>query len=132
MRTLLVKWALLVVALVLSAFLTSLFVKGFTVAYSSAGEIFALFLGVGVIALLNATVGTLLNLLTLPLSCITLGLFRWVVNALVFNMAGQVSIGFRTENFTAAFIGATLYTLIGSSLTTLFSPEEKDKKQKRD
>ena len=41
-------------------------------------------LGVAILALLNATLGKILKLLTLPLNCLTLGLFSLVINAIIF------------------------------------------------
>jgi putative membrane protein len=64
-----------------------------------------------VISLLNATVGLVLKLLTLPLSLLTLGLFLLVINALMLELASHLVPGFRVESFGAAFVGAVLLAI---------------------
>lgn len=65
-----------------------------------------------VIGLLNATVGLLLKIITFPLSIITLGLFLFVINALILMFAGKIVPGFEVHGFTAALIGAVALALI--------------------
>jgi putative membrane protein len=74
--------------------------------------------------------GKLLKLLTLPLSCITLGLFSLVVNAVVLWIAASFQLGFRiTEQggrgFVAAFVASLLISFINGVLG-VFLPDEKD------
>ena len=63
--------------------------------------VFALVLGV-----LNAFVRPILLLLTLPLNLLTLGLFTFVVNAIVFWIASGLNLGVSVQDFGAAFLGA--------------------------
>jgi putative membrane protein len=72
-----------------------------------AAVVFALALGV-----LNAFVRPILLLLTLPLNLLTLGLFTFVVNALVFWMASGIDLGVRVDNFVAAFLGALVVSAV--------------------
>jgi putative membrane protein len=62
--------------------------------------------------------------LTLPVTVITLGLFLFVINALMFYWAASLLDGFQVQGFGAALIGSLLYTLIGmvinSALERLF------------
>lgn len=67
-----------------------------------------------VLAILNAVLLPLLKLITLPLSCLTLGLFAFVVNALVFYLAGRLSVG---VGMTA--LGALIGSIAVSVLTGL-------------
>src|SRR4051794_3055070 len=78
-----------------------------------------------VIGLLNAFVRPVLVVLTLPVTVLTLGLFLFVINALVFWAASALLEGFFVRNFLAALIGSVLYTLVGmvieSALERLFA-----------
>jgi putative membrane protein len=65
-----------------------------------------------VIGLLNATVGLMLKIITFPLSILTLGLFLFVINALILMFAGKIVPGFEVQGFTAALIGAVALALI--------------------
>jgi putative membrane protein len=52
-------------------------------------------------------------MLTLPVTLITLGLFLFVINALLFWAAASVLSGFSVTGFAAALIGSLLYSLCG-------------------
>jgi putative membrane protein len=116
MIKLLVKWLLSAAALLFVAFVYSgVEVKTFTAALIAAF----------VIGLLNAVVRPILVILTLPVTIVTLGLFLFVVNALMFWAAAGVMDGFHVRNFAAALIGSVIYSLLGivieSALESLFS-----------
>lgn len=126
MRRFVLKWGLMMAALILAATVTSMVVHGFTVRFDSLGSAFQLFVGVVALSVLNATLGRLLKFLTIPLNCLTLGLFSLVVNAIVFLIAGHVVSAFVVDNFFSAFIGSILYSLFSSVLNT-FLPEKSDR-----
>ena len=66
-----------------------------------------------VIGLINATLGLLLKLITLPLTLLTLGVFWWVVNALMLMLASKLlAPNFMVSGFLAAFLGAIVLSLI--------------------
>jgi len=65
-----------------------------------------------VLGLLNALVRPILLLLTLPINILTLGLFTLVINALIFWLTSSIVKGFEIANFSSAFIGALIYTII--------------------
>jgi len=66
-----------------------------------------------VIGLINATLGLLLKLVTLPLTLLTLGVFWWVVNALMLMLASKLlAPNFMVSGFLAAFLGAIVLSLI--------------------
>ena len=69
-----------------------------------------------VIGLLNATIGFLLKLVTLPLSILTLGIFWFVINALMLQLASALVPGFVVQNFWAAFFGAIVLSLVSTIL----------------
>ena len=99
-----VRWLLLAAALLLVAHLYS----GVTVASFGQAMIAAFVLG-----LLNTLVRPLLVLLTLPVTLLTLGLFLFVINALMFWAAAGVLDGFGVTGFAAALIGSLIYSLCG-------------------
>jgi putative membrane protein len=72
----------------------------------------ALFAAV-VIAMFNVLLRPVLIVLTLPVTVVTLGLFLFVINALMFWAAAGVLDGFKVQGFTAALVGSLLYTMAG-------------------
>jgi putative membrane protein len=65
-----------------------------------------------VIAVLDVTIGPILRFLSFPLSVITLGLFRLVINAFLLMLASMLSPGFRVRGFLNALIGSLLLTIL--------------------
>ena len=101
---LIIRWLLLAAALLLVAYLY----PGVSVTSFGVAMIAALVLG-----LLNTVVRPILVLLTLPVTLLTLGLFLFVINALMFWAAAGVLEGFNVRGFTAALIGSLIYSLCG-------------------
>jgi putative membrane protein len=101
---LIVRWLLLAAALLLVAHLY----PGVTVSSFGSAMIAALVLG-----LLNTLVRPLLVLLTLPVTLLTLGLFLFVINALMFWSAASLLDGFAVAGFAAALIGSLIYSACG-------------------
>jgi putative membrane protein len=99
---LLARWALNAAALLLVAYLYT----GVTVESFFAALIAALVLG-----LVNAVVRPILVILTLPVTLLTLGLFIFVINALLFWLVAEIVQGFRVTGFGAALIGSILYSI---------------------
>jgi putative membrane protein len=103
MLTLLARWILNAAALLLVAYLyPGVHVAGFVPAPAAA-----LFLG-----LVNAVVRPILVILTLPVTILTLGLFIFVINALLFWLVAEVVKGFDVTGFGAALLGSILYSVI--------------------
>src|SRR5258707_515164 len=103
MIRLLANWLLSAIALLI----VSRLVSGFRVDSLGTALIAALVFG-----LLNATLGLLLKLVTLPLTILTLGIFLLVVNAFVLKLASDFVPGFHILSFGAAFWGAAVLALI--------------------
>ncbi|MGA0611188.1 phage holin family protein [Caldimonas sp. KR1-144] len=103
MKTL-VRWLLLAAALLLVAHLYS----GVTVQSFGSAMIAALVLG-----LFNAIVRPILVVLTLPVTVVTLGLFLFVINALMFYWAAGLLDGFQVRGFGAAVVGSLIYSVCG-------------------
>ena len=101
---LLVRWVLLAAALLLVAYVYD----GVAITSFASALIAAFVLG-----LLNTIVRPLLVLLTLPVTLLTLGLFLFVINALMFWAAASLLPGFNVAGFTAALIGSVIYSLCG-------------------
>jgi putative membrane protein len=100
----LVKWLLSAMALLAVAhFYSGVVITSFLAALIAAF----------VIGLLNTIVRPIFVILTLPLTVITLGLFLFVINALMFYMASGLLEGFKVKGFTAALIGSLLYSVAG-------------------
>jgi len=66
-----------------------------------------------VIGLLNMLVRPVLVVLTIPVTIVTLGLFLFVINALMFWAASGLLSGFHVNGFWAALIGSLLYSALG-------------------
>ncbi len=113
---LILKWLLSAAALLAVAHLyNGVVVTSFTQALIAAF----------VIGLFNTILKPILVVLTLPVTLITLGLFMFVINALMFWAASGVLSGFQVNGFMAALIGSLIYSLMGiiieSALNGLFS-----------
>ncbi|CAL63061.1 Conserved hypothetical protein; putative membrane protein [Herminiimonas arsenicoxydans] len=76
-----------------------------------------------VLGLVNALIRPVLVLLTLPVTLLTLGLFIFVINALMFWGVSQLVGGFHVAGFWSAFGGAILYSLISWILSSLLLQE---------
>ncbi len=111
-----IRWLLSASALLLVAhFYSGVVVTSFTSALIAAA----------VIGLLNMVVRPILVALTLPVTVLTLGLFLFVINALLFWAAAGMLSGFDVRGFGAALVGSLGYSLIGivieSALGGLFA-----------
>jgi putative membrane protein len=72
-----------------------------------------------VLGLINAVVRPVLVLLTLPVTILTLGLFIFVLNGLLFWMVGTWLEGFAVGGFWAGVFGAILFSLVSWALSAL-------------
>jgi putative membrane protein len=72
-----------------------------------------------VLALINTLIRPLLVILTLPVTIVTLGLFIFVINGLLFWAVGSFVPGFRVDGFWAGVFGAIVYSLISWALSAL-------------
>jgi len=113
---LLLHWILSAVAVWIVAHI----VPGISVSGPMAALIAAL-----VIGLVNATLGLLLKIITFPLTILTLGLFWFVINALMLELAAALVNGFYVRGFIPALIGAVMLSLVSSVLQWLVMPNRK-------
>jgi len=112
MKKLLVSWAVAAVSMYLVSLLLGSnmeFANGWDVVWASA-----------LVGLLNAVLAPLLNLITCPLLLLTLGLSRFLVNALILLVADSAVDGFYIGGFWWAVLAAILIsistTLIGKQI----------------
>jgi putative membrane protein len=96
---------LIVNALVI--FLVAFIVPGFHVANIFTALLIALVLG-----LVNITLKPILVLLTLPINILTLGLFTFVINAVLLMLVAAVVKGFNIDNFWAALLAALVISIL--------------------
>src|ERR1700691_4803552 len=102
----------------LAVWIVSRVVPGIYVSGLAAALIAAL-----VIGFINATIGVVLKIITFPLTLITLGLFWWVINALMLELASVLlAPGFQVHGFLAAFVGAIVLSLVNMVLKWLVRP----------
>ena len=113
---LLIKWILSAVAV----WIVAQIVPGIRVSGPTAALVAAL-----VIGLVNATIGLIVKVITFPLSILTLGLFWFVINAVMLELAAMFVRGFEVHGFVAAFIGAILLSIVSSLLHCLVLPERR-------
>jgi putative membrane protein len=110
MARLLVVWLVNTVALVAVAYL----IPSVRIASPGAALVAALLLG-----LVNAVARPILVLLTLPVTVLTLGLFIFVINGLLFWAVSALVPGFDVAGFWSALLGAIVFSLISWLLSAL-------------
>ncbi len=108
---LLIGWLLNALALLAVAY----FIPGIHVSSFMSALIAA-----AVIGLANMLIKPILLILTLPVTVLTLGLFIFVINGLLFWLAGYFLQGFDVKTITAGIIGAIVYSVISWILSAVF------------
>src|SRR5262245_30461535 len=103
MLALLVNWLLNALSLIIVAHV----IRGFDVTSFGTALIAAL-----VVGLINATLGLFLKIVTFPLTLVTLGIFWFVVNALMLKLAATLVPGFTIQGFLPAFLGAIILSIL--------------------
>jgi putative membrane protein len=106
----LITWLLTGLAFVIVANV----VPGFQVNGFAAALIAALVFG-----FFNGTIGLLLKFITFPLTVITLGIFWFVINAMMLKLTALFVPGFRINGFGPAFLGAIVFSVVNMLLRWL-------------
>ena len=91
------KWVIYSILIVLTAWI----VPGISVENFISAMLVCL-----VIALINVFIRPVLEFISLPINFLTLGLFSFVINALLLMLAGFITPGFEVEGFFSALIGS--------------------------
>ncbi|HEY8552358.1 MAG TPA: phage holin family protein [Thermaerobacter sp.] len=106
-----IRWLINAGAILLVAWL----LEGIDVSGPGTALVAALVLG-----LVNAVIRPVVLFLTMPLGCLTLGLFTFVVNALMFWLAAAVVPGFEVEGFVSALLGSLLVSVVSTVASRLW------------
>jgi putative membrane protein len=115
---LLVTWVLSAIAV----WVVAQIVPGISLRGPIAALIAALAIG-----FINATIGLVLKVITFPLTLITLGLFWFVINALMLELASAIVPGFHVRGFGAAFVGAILLSIVNLLLKWMVLPRKENR-----
>lgn len=107
---LVITWIINAVALLLLPYL----LQSVQIANFGTALIAALVLG-----LVNALIRPLLVVLTLPVTVLTLGLFIFVINGVMFWAVAHLVNGFRVSSFGAAIVAALVYSIVSWALSSL-------------
>lgn len=110
--SLLLTWLLQALALMVVAYI----LPGVTVTSFTSALIAAAVLG-----LINTVIYPVLAFLTIPLTVVTLGLFLFILNALLFWAAGSLFQGFQVAGFWWAIAGVIIYSIISGILLSLLN-----------
>jgi putative membrane protein len=117
---LLIRWLVPFIAVLLAAYF---FPNQIGVTDLGSAAVFAF-----ILAILNAVVRPILQFFALPLTCITLGLFHFVINAAMFGLAAYFAAyfvpGIMVGGFLGAFLGALVVSVVGL-LLSLFLPDSR-------
>jgi putative membrane protein len=109
LKGLLIRWLLLTISIILTSYL----VDGIVVTSFWAALFAALVLGI-----LNALFRPVLIVITLPINILTLGLFTFVINALLLKMVSGVVPGFYVHGFWSAVFGSLIISLVSWLLSS--------------
>jgi putative membrane protein len=113
------NWALSALALWIVAQL------GLGISVAGAGSAL---IAVLVIGFINATLGAVLKVITFPLTLVTLGLFWFVINALMLELSSALlSPAFHVRGFGAAFVGAIVLSLVNLLLKAIVLPKKEQR-----
>lgn len=109
---LLIRWLALTAAIVIASYLISgIEVSGF----------FSAFFAAAILGILNTFFRPILFILTLPINILTLGLFTFVINALLLKMASGVISGFQVHGFWSAVLGALVISVVNWLLNSFIN-----------
>src|SRR6266571_3257468 len=112
MMRLIVNWVFSAVSLIIVAHV----VRGFEISGFGAALIAAV-----VIGLVNASIGLFLKIVTFPLTLLTLGVFWFVINAVMLKLAAAFVPGFSIRGFLPAFAGAIVLSFVNLFLKVVAS-----------
>lgn len=109
---LLVRWLILTAAITVAAYLINgIHVDGF----------FSAFFAAAILGVLNVFFRPILLILTLPINILTLGLFTFVINAVLLKMASGVISGFEVYGFWSAVWGALIISVVNWLLSSFIT-----------
>ncbi|MCK9197562.1 MAG: phage holin family protein [Syntrophales bacterium] len=116
MKGLIVRWLILTIAILTAAY----FIRGISVSSFTAA-----FFAAAVLGILNALFKPILILLTLPINILTLGLFTFIINAVLLKMTAGIIPGFELQGFWPAVLGALVISIVNWLLHLLIADSGK-------
>jgi len=128
---LLLRWILLAFSVFAASLVSQAVGLGFKVKYHELSDAIPLLIGVAILSFLNTTLGRFIKFVTLPLNCLTLGLFSLVVNAAILMIAASLKFGFEITDhgfkaFVAALIASIIIAFINGVLGVFLPDDDKD------
>lgn len=120
------RWLILALSVLVGAFVAQQLGLPFVI---EEGNWIEFMLGVAVLALLNATLGSILKLITLPLTCLTMGISALAINALVLMIASSLKWGFEIPGegwarFKTAFVASLVISIVNSILSSILAKDK--------
>jgi putative membrane protein len=112
MKGIFLRWLILTFSIIATSyFIDGIQVDGFLSAFFAAA----------ILGILNAFFRPILFLLTLPVNIMSLGLFTFVINAVMLMMVSGVISGFRVHGFWSAVVGSLMISLVSWLLTSFIN-----------
>ena len=104
----------------IAIFITAYLINGIHVA-----GFFSAFFAAAILGLLNAFFRPILLILTLPINILSLGLFTFIINAMLLMMVSGLIPGFQVYGFWSAVFGSLLISLVSWLLTSFIDKRGK-------
>jgi putative membrane protein len=107
-----IRWVILTASIIIASYL----LEGIRIS-----SFFSAFFAAAALGILNALFRPILLILTLPINVLTLGLFTFIINALMLKMASGIISGFEVHGFWTAVIGSLIISVISWLLNSFIS-----------
>jgi len=114
MKGIVIRWLILTAAIMFTSYvIDGIQVKGFFTALFAAA----------ILGILNAFFRPILIILTLPINILSLGLFTFIINAMLLKMASGVISGFQVYGFWSAVFGSLLISVVSWALSSFINKQ---------
>jgi len=114
MKGIFIRWLILTAAIMVASYvIDGIQVKSFFTALFAAA----------ILGILNAFFRPILIILTLPINILSLGLFTFIINAMLLKMASGVISGFEVYGFWSAIFGSLLISLVSWALSSFINEQ---------
>lgn len=107
---LLIRWLLFAISLLFIAWL----IPGITIENFNAALLASFIIG-----LVNVFIRPIFVVITIPITIITLGLFIFIINALLFGLVAYLVPGFEVDGFLSALLGSILLSIISTFINNI-------------
>ncbi len=114
-RDIIVKWIINTIAL----FVVVKVIKGVNLNASGFDAIVILAVTAAIIGIINAFIRPIILFLTIPLNLLTFGLLTFLINGILFAVAGLLVKGFEITSLWAAIIGYIFFSIVSFLLTII-------------